>query len=136
MLNLQQPRSRSDKYSDVLLEKLEDLFEESMSAAAEELRAKTGSDEVLCALDCSWSKRGHKANFGVMTACSRLTKKVIDSYPMSKYCNVCKGNPNDKCSCNLANRVSLCNLLSAEAEEEQVDPYRLRQHMRREEEDD
>ena len=71
-----------------------------MSAAAEELKAKTGSDEVLCALDCSWSKRGHKANFDVMTACSPLTKKVIDSHLMGKYCNVCNGNPNDKCSCN------------------------------------
>lgn len=106
LMNLNQPTSKSDKYQEALLNSVEHVAEKSMNSAAKELKDYYGDDKVTCGFDCSWPKRGFTSILGVMTCCSPILKKVIDTIAICKKCNKCKGQNIDEknCGCNYSGK--------------------------------
>lgn len=101
ILNLQQPPTSFKKYQERSLPIIENLSFNSMKTACEEAALVEKRRDITASFDGWWSKRGHKSNFGVMTACNPYVKKIIYSTAMGKYCQICKGQPNIKCNCNI-----------------------------------
>ena len=64
------------------------IAEESMKAAASEVKSKYGTD-VGVSVDGSWQRRGHASHNGVVTAISTDTGKCLDIEVLSNTCKDC-----------------------------------------------
>lgn len=95
-MNFNSPKSKIQKYQDKLASALEIVAIDSMKKAGRELKEKTKSKDVIGGFDCSWPKRGFSSLLGVMTCCSPVIKKIIDTYIMCGWCFICKGNKDFK----------------------------------------
>ena len=90
-MNMNKPMTRKN-YGNVI-----DLLHESylaeagasMMAAAEEVKAKTGTSDIAASFDGTWQKPGHASLNGVVTAISNKTGKVVDFDVRSKKCQSC-----------------------------------------------
>lgn len=93
---------RLDKYKKAVYLRMKVLAEESMNRAAEQ--AKASGVGQMVSIDGTWMRRGFHSLVGIVTAINPAINKVIDVFPMSKYCQACKMQKNKRdhpaCTCN------------------------------------
>lgn len=110
MMNMAAVIHKFQKVQNALLEILSHSAKMSMEAAAR-TATKEGVGSLI-SVDGSWMKRGYHSLMGVVTAMNPKTNQVIDVFPMSKYCQVCKMDvnkqrqPGSACTCNFDPQAS------------------------------
>ena len=72
------------------------VCKQSMANAVEEVKTfyeqeEDGKFDIGVSGDGTWRKRGYSSSYGVVTALSTITGKVVDVEVMSKNCKECTG---------------------------------------------
>jgi hypothetical protein len=97
LMNLPPPPLKFVTHIKALVNALEPAAEESMLKAANEaVEENSGDNQIAAAFDGTWQKRGHTSLNGIVSATSFDTGKVLDLEIMSKYCQGCIKNPEQK----------------------------------------
>jgi hypothetical protein len=95
MLNIPQPPTSFSAYNKTIGSAVADVSESSMMRAAREAVAENEQDDpshTTACFDGTWQKRGHTSLYGIMSATSFDTGKVLDIEIVSKFCFVCHTN--------------------------------------------
>lgn len=97
ILNMQPPVSDSayQKHNQSVNLATRKVFNEKLNDAGFRVRKFLQKDatevlDIAVSFDCTWSKRGFTANYGVGIAISADTGEVLDYVVLSKVCELCK----------------------------------------------
>lgn len=94
LMNLPQPSTSVNKYTNIVRDAAHEVAEESMKKATEEAIEENNEEEIPSdipiAFDGSWQKRGFVSKNSVCTVTSVDTGKVIDVEVLTKYCSGCE----------------------------------------------
>jgi hypothetical protein len=103
LMNISPPPDSYREHEIQLCNVMQNLSNESMKKAVEEVVDKSESRDICVAVDGSWQKRGHTSLNGVVTVTSVDTGKVLDVSIMSKHCLCPEKSQNihcDECTAN------------------------------------
>lgn len=102
VMDLPQPPTRFQNYTNVISKATEEVAENTMLIATRAAVIENDGDKDIAAcFDGTWQKRGHTSLNGVFTVTSMDTGKVLDAVCLSKYCTcINKSKHQESCTKN------------------------------------